>query len=85
MNKKMREIKAQIEVLNDDAVKLFEAKNLEGAESKLVEIENLEREYKLAEKLFKEEKETVTDEVVAKAKVVDKVKNFIYDHVRKYA
>ena len=76
MNKKMREIKAQIEVLNDEAVKMFEAKNLEGAESKLVEIENLEREYKLAEKLFKEEKETVTDEVVAKAKVVDKVKNF---------
>ena len=59
MNKKMREIKAQIEVLNDEAVKMFEAKNLEGAESKLVEIENLEREYKLAEKLFKEEKETV--------------------------
>ena len=93
MNKKMREIKAQIEVLNDEAVKLFEAKNLEGAESKLVEIENLEREYKLAEKLFKEEKETVSDEVVAKAKVVDKVNinvsrryhvNFIYFIIYKY-
>lgn len=76
MNKKMREIKAQIEVLNEEATKLFEAKDLEGAENKLAEIDNLEREYKVAEKLFKGEKEEVTDEVVNKVKTVDKVSAF---------
>lgn len=77
MNKKMREIKAQIEVLNEEATKAFEAKDIEGAESKIAEIENLEREYKVAEKLFANEKAVVTDEVVAKAKTVDKVENFV--------
>ena len=76
MNKKMREIKAQIEVLNEEATKLFEAKDLEGAESKINEIDNLEREYKVAERLFKSEKDEVTDEAVAKTKAYDKVKNF---------
>ena len=77
MNKKMREIKAQIEVLNEEATKAFEAKNIEVAESKIAEIENLEREYKVAEKLFANEKAEVTDEVVAKAETVDKVENFV--------
>ena len=77
MNKKMREIKAQIEVLNEEATKAFEAKNMEVAESKIAEIENLEREYKVAEKLFANEKAEVTDEVVAKVKTVDKVENFV--------
>lgn len=76
MDKKMREIKAQIEVLNEAATKLFEAKDFEGAEAKINEIDNLEREYKIAERLFKDKKGEVTDEVVAKSKVVDKVKNF---------
>ena len=76
MNKKMREIKAQIEALNEEATKLFEAKDLVGAENKIAEIENLEREYKVAERLFKGEKEEVTDEVVNKVKTVDKVKAF---------
>ncbi len=82
MNKKMREIKAQIEVLNEEAIKAFEAKDMEGAESKIAEIENLEREYKVAEKLFANEKAEVTDEVVAKAKTVDKVKAFA-DNIKK--
>ena len=82
MNKKMREIKAQIEVLNEEATSLFEAKDLEKAENKIAEIENLEREYKVAEKLFNNEKEVVTDEVVATAKVVDKVKAFA-DSIKK--
>ena len=63
MNKRMREIKAQIEVLQEEATKLFEAKDLAGAENKIAEIDNLEREFKVAEKLFKEEKEEVTDEI----------------------
>lgn len=82
MNKKMREIKAQIEVLHEEASKLFEAKDLTGAESKIAEIENLEREYKVAERLFNNEKDEVTDEVVNKVKVVDKVKNFA-DNIKK--
>ena len=76
MNKKMREIKAQIEVLKDEATKLFEAKDLDGAEKNLAAIDDLEREYKLAEKLFQGEKEEVTDEVVNKVKSVNKVKAF---------
>lgn len=76
MDKKMREIKAQIEVLNEEASKALEVKDLAGAETKIAEIENLEREYKVAEKLFNNKKEEVTEEVVASAKKVDKVKAF---------
>ena len=82
MNKKMREIRAQIEVLNEEAVKCYESKDLAGAESKLAEIEDLEREYKVAAKLFKTEKGTVDDTVVAQVKVNDKIKNFA-DSIRK--
>ena len=84
MNKKMREIKAQMEVLHDDATKLFEAKDINGAENKLAEIENLEKEYKVAEKLYSNAKDEVSDEVVAKVKVTDKVKAFA-DSIRKIA
>lgn len=82
MNKKMREIRAQIEVKHEEAIKFYDAKELEKAESKLAEIEDLEREYKIAEKLFKTEKEVVDDNVVAQVKVNDKVKNFA-DSIRK--
>lgn len=76
MNKKMREIRAQIEVKHEEAIKFYDAKELEKAESKLAEIEDLEREYKIAEKLFKTEKEDVDDNVVAKSKENEKIKNF---------
>lgn len=76
MNKKMREIKAKIEALNEEAKNLFEAKDVEGAEKKLDAIDALEKEYKVAERLFKGEKEEVTDEVIDKAKSVNKVKAF---------
>lgn len=76
MNKKMREIKAQMDALNEEAKSLFEAQNYEGAESKVAEIEALEKAYKTAEKLFNGEKEEVTEEVVNKSKAVDKVKAF---------
>lgn len=82
MNKKMREIKAQIEVLKDEATKLYEAKNLEGAEEKLSAIENLEREYKVAEKLFQSEREELTDGVVNQSKAVSKIKAFA-DNIKK--
>lgn len=82
MNKKMREIKAQIEVLKDEATKLYDAKNLEGAEEKLSAIENLEREYKVAEKLFQREREELTDDVVNQSKAVSKIKAFA-DNMKK--
>lgn len=76
MNKKMREIKADIESLNKEATTLFEAKDYEGAQNKLDEIDKLEQAYKVAEKLFKEEKEEVSDEVIAKSKANTKIANF---------
>ena len=76
MNKKMREIKAQMDVLKEEAAEAVEAKDIETAESKVAEIEDLEREYKVAAKLFNGEKEEVTEEVVNKAKAVDKVSAF---------
>ena len=82
MNKKMREIRAQIEVLNEEATKCYESKDLVGAENKLAEIEDLEREYKVAAKLFKTEKGTVDDTIVTQVKSNDKMKNFA-DAIRK--
>lgn len=82
MNKKMREIKAQMDALNEEAKSLFEAKDYEGAESKVAEIEALEKAYKTAEKLFQGEKEEVTDEVINKTKSVNKVKAFA-DNIKK--
>ena len=82
MNKKMREIRAHIEAKNEEAIKFYDAKELAKAESVLAEIEDLEREYKIAEKLFKTEKETVDDNVVTQVKVNDKMKKFA-DSIRK--
>jgi HK97 family phage major capsid protein len=82
MNKKMREIKAQIEALNEEAKNLFEAKDVEGAEKKLDAIDALEKEYKIAERLFQGEKEEVTNEVIDKVKSVNKVKAFA-DNIKK--
>lgn len=82
MNKKMREIKAQMDALNEEAKSLFEAKDYEGAEKIVDEIESLEKAYKTAERLFQGEKAEVTDEVVNKAKSVNKVKAFA-DSIKK--
>lgn len=84
MNKKMREIKAQMDALNEEAKSLFEAKDYEGAANKADEIEALEKAYKTAEKLFQGEKAEVADEVVNKAKEVNKIKAFA-DSIRKVA
>lgn len=82
MNKKMREIKSQMDALNEEAKSLFEAKDYEGVDAKVTEIEALEKAYKTAERLFQGEKEEVTDEVVNKAKSVNKVKAFA-DSIKK--
>ena len=84
MNKKMREIKAQIEAKHEEATSLFNAKNIEGAEAAINEIENLEKEYTLAEKLFKNEKEEVKTEMVEEVKNKCSVKDFA-NNIRKVA
>lgn len=76
MNKRMREIMSQIENLNEEAVVLYEAKDFDAAGKKVEEIENLEKEYKLAEKLFNEKKTTVDDNVIVKSKEEKKIANF---------
>ncbi len=84
MNKRMREIMSQIENLNEEAVALYEAKDFDASGKKVEEIENLEKEYKLAEKLFNEKKTTVDDSVVVKSKEEKKIANFV-ENVRKVA
>lgn len=67
MNKKMREIKAKIEKMNEEAVDLLNEHKVDEAEAKIAEIEQLEREYVVAEKLEENSKANVTEEVIDKA------------------
>jgi len=64
MNKKMREIKNQIIELNDKANKYLDSKKLDKAEDVIKEIENLEREYVIAEKLENNNKAKITEEEI---------------------
>lgn len=82
MNKRMREIRTQIEMLHDEATKLFEAKNVDGAKTKLDEIDDLEKEYEIAERLFQNEKMSVPEDKVKNSQIQDKVKNFA-ENIRK--
>lgn len=84
MNKEMREIKTKMETLHSEATTLFEAKNYTAADEKLAQIDDLEKAYNVAEKLFKNKKEEVTDNVVTKVKSNDKIKNFA-NGIRKVA
>ena len=76
MNKKMREIKTKIEALNDEAQNYLDMHDIENAEKKISEIENLEREYVIAEKLEANSKAKITDEVIDKAIQDKKVDGF---------
>lgn len=76
MNKKMREIRSEIEALHEEATKEFEAGNIKKSEEILNTIDEKEKAYQLAEKLYSNAKEEVPTENVEKAKVVDKVKAF---------
>ena len=64
MNKKMREIKNQIIELNDKANEYLDSKKLDKAEDVIKEIENLEREYVIAEKLENNNKAKITEEEI---------------------
>lgn len=61
MNKKMKEIYAKIEKLSDLANEYLENGDVENAEKTVNEIDALEREYVVAEKLYKHEKEQITE------------------------
>lgn len=76
MNKKMREIYAKIQKLNDDANECLTNGDVEKAEKIIAEIENLEREYVVAEKLFKREKEQLTPEDIDNALKEKKANGF---------
>lgn len=81
MNKKMRELKAKIEVLRDEATEKFDKNDVEGAEEILNQIKDVEREYNVASKLFKEEKEELPVETIIedikKPDITNKIKNFV--------
>lgn len=67
MNKRMREIKNQVIELNDEANEYLNSGNLDKAEEKVKEIENLEREYVVLEKLEKNNKAKITEEEIQDA------------------
>jgi len=62
MNKKMRELLVQIEAKTKEARYFQDAKDTEKASSAMTEIENLQKEYEVEEKLFKAEQQKVPDE-----------------------
>lgn len=65
MNKKMRELKSKIMALREKAGKLFEDGKCDEADEIIEgEIKNLEKQYTVAEKLYKYDQENVTDEKI---------------------
>lgn len=64
MNKKMKEIYAKIQNLNDLANEYLENGDVENAEKTISQIEALEREYVIAEKLYNREKGQITEEAI---------------------
>lgn len=81
MNKKMRELKARIEVLMEEAKEKYEKNDIESAEEVLNKIKDVEREFNVASKLFKEEKEDLPVETIIedikRPEVSNKIKNFV--------
>ena len=77
MNKRMREITSQIEVLRNEAEVFYNNKDFDAAEKKLAEIEDLNKEYAIAEKLFKEDKAKVDDKLIVQSKEEKKIVDFV--------
>ena len=69
----MREITSQIEVLRNEAEVFYNNKDFDAAEKKLAEIEDLNKEYAIAEKLFKEDKTKVDDKLIVQSKEEKKI------------
>lgn len=76
MNKKMREILKKIEEKQVIANEYLETKELDKANSVISEIEDLQKEYDVAAKLFNVAKEEVTDEKIAEVKEEKKADGF---------
>lgn len=77
MNKKMREILKKIEEKQVIANEYLETKEIEKAEGVISEIEDLQKEYEVAAKLFNVAKEEVTEEKVAEVKEEKKADGFV--------
>ena len=73
----MREITSQIEVLRNEAEVFYNNKDFDAAEKKLAEIEDLNKEYAIAEKLFKEDKTKVDDKLIVQSKEEKKIVDFV--------
>lgn len=76
MNKKMKEIYAKIQKLNDLANEYLENGDAENAEKTIKDIEDLEREYVIAEKLYNREKGKITDKDIDDALQAKKASGF---------
>ena len=61
MNKKMRELLAQIEAKQAEAKGFLETSETEKAQGCMTEIEDLQKQYEIAEKLFRSEQNEVPD------------------------
>lgn len=68
MDKKMREILAKIEEKQTEAKGFLESKETEKAQACMKEIDDLQKQYEIAEKLFKAEQSKVPDGVVEEKK-----------------
>lgn len=67
MNKRMREIYAKIEKLSEKANQCLDEGKTQEAEEIISQIEDLERQYVVAEKLQKNKKDEITDEEIDKS------------------
>lgn len=67
MNKRMREIYAKIEKLSEKANQCLDEGKTQEAEEIISQIDDLERQYVVAEKLQKKEKDEITDKEIDKA------------------
>lgn len=76
MNKKMREILKKIEEKQVIANEYLETKELDKANSVISEIEDLQKEYDVAAKLFNVAKDEVTEEKIAEVKEEKKADGF---------
>lgn len=76
MNKKMREILKKIEDKQVIATNYLETKELDKANEVIEEIEELQKEYEVASKLFNVSKEEVTEEKVSELKQEKKSNGF---------
>ncbi len=76
MNKKMKEIYAKIQKLNDLANEYFGNGDIENAEKTIEQIEALEKEYVVAEKLYNREKGKITEEDINNSLAEKKANGF---------